>query len=249
MLILGRRLFGGSQQALLEQIGGLARGGKPSLLVTLNVDQTLNLQSDALFAKTVGGADLVVIDGTPITWLGKLLGAGQAHRNTGADLLPAVAEAAVDRDWVVAITGGSPTVTELAAAKLAEQHGARVVSVEFPFIDGPEDPTAEQVVEQLNDLQPSVVFLCLGSPKQELWFSQWCDRLPAAVYIGAGAAVDFAAGEVRRAPRLVQRLGLEWFYRLLQEPGRLAHRYLIRGPQFLLVVGRSTLARLKSGQR
>jgi glycosyltransferase involved in cell wall biosynthesis len=94
-------------------------------------------------------------------------------------------------------------------------------------------------VARLRSLRPDIVFLCLGFPLQEAWWAHWRDRLPAAVYVGAGAAVDFAAGVRSRAPRAVQRLGMEWCWRLAQEPRRLAHRYLVRGPRFLVVAARS----------
>ena len=99
------------------------------------------------------------------------------------------------------------------------------------------------MIAQLRDVAPDIVFVCLGAPKQELWYLQWRDQLPPAVYIGAGAAVDFAADRVRRAPKLVQRIGAEWVWRLAQEPRRLAGRYLGKGPAFLFVIGRSLARR------
>ncbi|MDN5573728.1 MAG: WecB/TagA/CpsF family glycosyltransferase, partial [Micrococcales bacterium] len=101
----------------------------------------------------------------------------------------------------------------------------------------------------LAQLDPSLVYLCLGSPKQEAWFEHWRRELPAAVYVGAGAAVDFAAGARRRAPRALQMIGGEWTWRLVQEPRRMAGRYLGRGPRFLGVIARSVLRdRLRVGR-
>lgn len=109
-----------------------------------------------------------------------------------------------------------------------------------------DDPASLEVVEALASLEPDLVFVCLGSPKQDVWVSRWRAKLPPAVYIGAGAAVDFVAGTKRRAPRALQRLGLEWAFRLAQEPRRLARRYLVRGPAFAMVAVRSLIAARRS---
>jgi N-acetylglucosaminyldiphosphoundecaprenol N-acetyl-beta-D-mannosaminyltransferase len=101
------------------------------------------------------------------------------------------------------------------------------------------------VVEGIKNFAPDIVFLCLGAPKQESWFMEWRDLLPDGVYIGAGAAVDFAAGVSTRAPAQLQRLGMEWVWRLAQEPKRLAKRYLIKGPRFLVIAARSIANRGK----
>jgi len=237
LTILDRPVFGGSQDELLDQFEVLAKSAKPSLVVTLNVDQTLRLQDDAGFAQAVREAELVVIDGTPISWLGELLGAADYRRNTGADLLPAASR----RSWNLAIAGGRQGIVE-AAAKSLSGNRATVSAVAFPMIESIGDPAGEGVVHALAEHEPSVVFLCLGAPKQELWYRHWREMLPPAVYVGAGAAVDFAAGRVRRAPRLVQLLGLEWLFRVAQEPRRLAARYVVRGPQFIGVIVRSLWA-------
>ena len=116
----------------------------------------------------------------------------------------------------------------------------------MPRVD---DPLSQEVIDRLAQLDPSLVYLCLGSPKQEAWFEHWRRELPAAVYVGAGAAVDFAAGARRRAPRALQMIGGEWTWRLVQEPRRMAGRYLGRGPRFLGVIARSVLRdRLRVGR-
>lgn len=237
LTIMGRPLFGGSAEELLQCLESLAASGQPSLVVTLNVDQTLNLQDDPAFARAVRDADMVIIDGMPIAWLGKLLGAAHTARHTGADLLPAASR----RPWKLAITGGDDETASSAATALSRER-ASVHAVPFPMIAAVDDPAGRHVASALGDLGPDIVFLCLGSPKQELWYRHWLPDLPPAVYVGAGAAVDFAAQRVRRAPLWMQRLGLEWLFRLAQEPRRLATRYLIRGPRFLAVILRSVAA-------
>ncbi|WP_157560683.1 WecB/TagA/CpsF family glycosyltransferase [Microbacterium gubbeenense] len=239
LAFMGKPLFGANMQLLLDKLQELSSQSRPALVITLNVDQALNLEHDWNFRAVFESADLVVIDGTPISWLGKVLGATEVSRNTGADLLPACASVGKERGWRIGVTGGSTEVSQLATNNLADKFGADLCSVPFPMISAPDDSASQPVVEALKKIAPDIVFLCLGSPKQELWFGSWHSQLPPAVYIGAGAAADFSAGVMTRAPVFMQRLGLEWLFRLAHEPRRLAHRYLIRGPRFLLLACRS----------
>lgn len=235
----GRRLFGGSMEQLLDLIFSGPACDAAQVLVTLNVDQTLNAETDSRFSQVIEQASIVTIDGAPISMLARAKRANHFERNTGADLLPAVVAEAQRRQAKVVITGGADDVVQAAAQNLRESTGADVRSVEFPFIKDVGDSRSQSVVSALQEIRPAMVFLCLGSPKQELWFDEWKSELPPALYIGAGAAVDFSAGRAKRAPGIVQKFGLEWLFRLFQEPKRLAHRYLIKGPRFIGVISRS----------
>ncbi|WP_300683265.1 WecB/TagA/CpsF family glycosyltransferase [Nocardioides sp.] len=237
-------LFGGDTADLLAQIDALLARREPALVVTVNVDQILDLEREHKTMEVYDGADLLVMDGMPVVQLARMLGADEVHRHTGADLLPLMAEESADRGWRVSILGGASGVAEAAAEQLRETYpGAVVNSVEFPMMRDVADPASLDVVAALADQRPDLVFVCLGAPKQELWMLTWRERLPPAVYVGAGAAVDFAAQKVSRAPVWLQRVGGEWLWRLAQEPRRLAGRYLLKGPRFLRVMARS----LRSG--
>ncbi|GAB2859368.1 hypothetical protein GCM10027026_06480 [Myroides odoratimimus subsp. xuanwuensis] len=233
-------LFSSDSVALIEHFDSLLSQKRPALVVTANVDQLLDLERESATGQVYAGADLIVIDGQPVVQLARMLGAADVHRHTGADLLPMVAEHSATRGWRVSVLGGAPGVAERASAQLRERYpNSQVSAVEFPIVTGVEDEASLPVIEELTRQAPDAVFVCLGAPKQELWFLHWRDRLPPAVYVGAGAAVDFAAGAVSRAPRVVQRVGGEWVWRLAQEPRRLAGRYLLKGPRFALVIARS----------
>jgi N-acetylglucosaminyldiphosphoundecaprenol N-acetyl-beta-D-mannosaminyltransferase len=240
----GAALFAGNADQLLIEVDSLIASRAQHLIVTPNIDQTLDLERDEGLRHAFSEASLRLIDGAPLVMLARMLGARNVHRNTGADLLPLTAELAMSRSWTIAITGGRDSVSRAAAESLTKKYpGGSIVSVPFPFIDGVDSDVSLNVVNMLTDLKPDIVFLCLGAPKQEAWFMAWRDQLPKSVYVGAGAAVDFAAGTSRRAPRLLQKAGLEWFWRLCQEPRRLAHRYLIKGPKFLTIAARSITSR------
>lgn len=244
--LAGERIFSGPPEELLERLAELIATRDRHLVVTPNVDHVVSMRHGRGVA-AFHASSLRVLDGMPLVALAKLMGARNAHRNTGSDLLPLVVEQARLRRWRVAITGGRTGVAELAVARLGAEHPeTTLIALPFPMIASPDDVSSQEVVNALEALRPDIVFLCLGSPKQEDWYLRWREELPPAVYIGAGASVDFAAGIVARAPASAQRLGLEWLWRLAQEPRRLARRYLIDGAAFLLVVAASLRPRRAS---
>lgn len=245
--LAGHELFIGDLDALLDRLGELLPVSNPHVVITPNVDQVVGMRSDPDLFAAMADADLRIADGAPLVLLGRALGARGLQRLTGADLLPAAASRAAEAGWRIAVTGGAPGVSDLAASHLTATYGAEVVSVPFPVISSVQDPIGTEVVDSLKAAAPDIVFVCLGSPKQDVWVHHWRDRLPPAVYVGAGAAVDFAAGVKVRAPRAVQAVGAEWLFRLAQEPRRLAKRYLLRGPVFLTIIGRSAVEALRRG--
>lgn len=237
-------VFTDSMDRLVEEVAVLASQDEPTLIVTPNVDQLLILQESEPFSEAFSYASLRIVDGMPLKVLAKLLGQKDVHRNTGADLLPAVCASPHFVGKSIVVTGGRDDVLNEAVSKLsAENPSANVTGIPFPMLDGVDDPRSLDTIEALTSADPDVVFLCLGAPKQEMWFMHWRYSLPPAVYIGTGAAVDFAAGSVKRAPEWVQDLGMEWLFRLVNDPGRLANRYLVRGPRVLPIFVRSLLRR------
>ncbi|WP_157071348.1 WecB/TagA/CpsF family glycosyltransferase [Curtobacterium ammoniigenes] len=245
--VAGHELFAGTMDDAVVAIDALRRRGGLHLVVTLNVDQILTLERDPQANEATARASIRTIDGAPVLAVAKLLGARNVHRITGADLIEAVSQSAAGRGWRVAVVGGAPGVAEHAVARLSARSGADLHAVAAPLFDDRGHDPADATIRALTSLAPDVVFVCFGAPKQELWVAQWRDRLPPAVYIGAGAAVDFAAGTRLRAPRVVQRIGGEWLWRLAQEPRRLVWRYLVRGPRFVLIAARSIAQGLQRG--
>lgn len=250
LTLAGAPLFWQSTDVLLERIRVMRMAARPLLVITPNVDQAIDLDRDPEFRAAYQEAALRLIDGAPLEMLARLLGATGVHRHTGADLLPLLVRESEREQWTIAIAGGAAGVSDLAVARLRSAHpGAKVVSIPFPNLAVADDPRSMEVIDELCRLSADIVFLCLGAPKQEIWFTQWRSMLPPGVYIGAGAAVDFAAGTVRRAPAVLRRLGVEWLWRLAQEPRRLRRRYLVKGPAFLGIIYRSLLAQARTGER
>lgn len=237
----GSVLFRGDVDDALAAMLALVDGGGTHLVVTPNVDQVLRLERQPAFRRIFHQASLRIIDGMPLIWLARSLGAvGPLHRCTGADLLVAAARARHGRPLRICLVGGDPRVSRDASDALGRLSTDTVVrSIDMPMLESHDDAASLEVIGAIAQFGPDLTFLGLGSPKQELWYDFWRDRLPDGVYIGSGAAVDFAGGAKRRAPLFLQKAGLEWTWRLAQEPGRLAHRYLVDGPRFVPLAVRS----------
>lgn len=228
--LAGLPMFAGNDGQLLQEIDARVKSGARSLVVTANVDQALDLSSSAALWKAYMYASIRTLDGMPLVWMARLLGARNAKRQTGADLLIKCVAASRERGWRIAILGGDPVANATAVKRLRGSYpDADVVGMDLPYAKNFRNPETLRVTHELGTLRPNIVFICLGSPKQETFLMELMGELPPAVYIGAGAAVDFAAGTKSRAPELVQAAGLEWAWRLMQEPRRLASRYLIKG--------------------
>lgn len=221
--------------AAIEELVQLGRGGH---VVTANVDHMVLLRRDPAFRAAYSSAALRLIDGAPVAWLGWLAGYGRLQRNTGADLLPRLCRAAAVAGWSVVLAGGPVDVAGRAADRLRDQLGdaLQITAYEMGQIDDRAvGEAAQMAAAELGRLKPALLFIGLGSPKQELWASRHASLLESSVVVGCGAGIEFTAGTVRRAPRLLQRLGLEWAFRLAVEPRRLWRRYLLRDPVFLVI--------------
>jgi exopolysaccharide biosynthesis WecB/TagA/CpsF family protein len=198
----------------------------PYFVATLNVDFVTNAVrgwpfggNDELWGY-LRGADLVTADGMPIVLLSKLLRRPIPERVTGADMVPAICRRFAEEGLSVYVLGGSQPALDEAFAKLPN---VRVAGLDPAFVKLDEDQT--EIVERINAAKPDILFVALGNPKQELWMGRNAPRLKVPVMIGIGGTFNFIAGHVKRAPRWMQRCGLEWIYRILQEPGRLWRRY------------------------
>lgn len=182
----------------------------------------------------VNGANMVTADGMPIVWLQRRLGAPFAERVYGPDLLLALcAQPSLSHYF----WGGLPGVTTQLVEKLRERTPNLQVAGEYaPPIAPIGDTPDNEVINRLNAANADVVWVGLGSPKQDRWMALYRPHLNAPLLIGVGAAFDMLAGVKRQAPRWMQRSGLEWLFRLMQEPGRLGKRYLVYNPKFMVLV-------------
>lgn len=184
----------------------------------------------------VARADMVTADGMPIVWAQRRLGFA-AERVYGPDVMLAVCEQTAGTDIRHYFWGGLPGVPEkLAEVLTARYPGLQIAGVYSPPIAPVPDSPDTDTVARLNAAGADIVWVGLGSPKQDVWMARYRPALDAPLLIGVGAAFDLLSGVKRQAPRWMQRGGLEWLFRLAQEPGRLARRYLVYNPQFVWLV-------------
>lgn len=205
------------------------RGG---WIATANLDHMRRLRHMDQFRRAYAAASVVVADGMPLIWAARLQGSPLPERVAGSDLIYSLTAGAVARSRSVFFLGGDPGSAEAAAESLAQDNpGLRVAGTYCPPMGFEKDPVQmEKLRLAVQENSPDVVFVALGSPKQELLIHEIRPLLPNAWWIGVGISFSFVSGAIRRAPRWVQGLGLEWSHRLLQEPRRLGERYLWHGP-------------------
>lgn len=229
----------------VSSITGLVGDGQVHLVATVNVDQSLHVRDDPAVLAAFSRATHRYADGAPVVALARRKGGRLPGRVTGADLVPALCSEASRSGNRIAFLGGEPGVGEEAARRLTERYpGLQVVHVVSPPLGFERDEQVDaKVIADLRQARPDIVFVGLGSPKQELWVDQRRFVLPPAVYLGVGGSLDFAAGKTKRAPQLMQRMGMEWLYRLMHDWRRLWKRYLINDVRFLFVVASDLRAR------
>lgn len=240
-LAVDRVTFAGA----LDAIAGMVERRRGGMVFTPNVDHVVMAEEDAHFQIAYAAADLSLADGMPIVWASRLLGHPVPEKISGSDLAPRLMKLAEARGFRVYLLGGAEGVAELAARKLQTIHPRLAIAgTASPRIDLSEPKESRQrLVEQIRGAAPDIVLVALGAPKQELWMYEAASALSPAVLLGVGAAIDFLAGTARRAPKWMSAYGLEWLYRLVQEPRRLWRRYLVRDPKFLGILWGDLLAR------
>lgn len=230
----------------VELVGRLVEIGRATRttqqLATVNVDFLVNALLDAELLHGLQAASACIADGAPVLWGAKLLGTPLRERVAGVDLVSAIVAASVSTGHSVHLFGARTGSAERAAELLRERYpGAKVTGDSGPMVRDVRE-TPEDVLRSLEELNPDVLCVALGNPKQERWIAAHRDRLRTPVMIGVGGTVDFLVGHRRRAPRWVQRIGLEWLVRAAQEPARLGKRYAKDAVVYFPRLARTALA-------
>jgi N-acetylglucosaminyldiphosphoundecaprenol N-acetyl-beta-D-mannosaminyltransferase len=212
----------------INRIDQLVSGGQGAFVVTPNVDYLVNLRRDQKFRHIVNEAHLVLADGMPLVWASRFLGTPLKERVTGADLFPKLLERAAKHHWKVFLLGGKPGVAQRIARKVRVQFSdlPLVGCCSPPFGFENDVHALEEIAALVGAARPDLLCVGLSSPKQEQLIAYLRQKEKIPLVVGVGAAFDFTAGTVRRAPHWMQKAGLEWAYRLASEPRRLWRRYL-----------------------
>ncbi len=211
-----------------------------------DVHGIMRAQEDSALMAIHHGAGLITPDGMPLAWTLKARGYRDAGRVCGADLVAALCEASVSTGLRHYLYGGKPGVAERMTAKLIEMFpGLQIIGSSTPPFRPMTSEEDEAAVAEISATRPDVVWVGLSTPKQEYWMRDHVGRIPGATLVGIGAAFDFYAGDVQRAPRWMHDSGLEWLHRLISEPRRLWRRYLILAPKFILLMARGRVQSIR----
>lgn len=212
---------------------------RPALVAYANA-HTLNLASrDSGYREVLRSADIVLNDGAGLSIAGKVFGRPFPENLNGSDFNPQILEEAASRRWPVYFLGAKPGVAAEAARRLSERiPGLRVAGARDGYFAPSE---SDEVARSIAATGAGVVMVAMGNPLQEVWLNRHLEATGARLGVGVGAFLDFSAGVVPRAPAWMNKLWLEWLYRLLQEPRRMWRRYVLGNPLFLLRVLRARL--------
>jgi N-acetylglucosaminyldiphosphoundecaprenol N-acetyl-beta-D-mannosaminyltransferase len=206
-------------------------------------------QDDPDMLAALRGATLVVPDGMPLVWAANLLGERLDDRVYGPELMLRYSDRCAERGHRVWLYGGRDqgSLVQLALSMRRRHPGIKIVGGYSPPFRALTREEEDALVEQINEAKPDVLWVGIGVPKQEKWMAHMRQRLDVPVMCGVGAAFDFHAGRVPQAPRWMQERGLEWIYRIAQEPRRLLPRYVYFNPRFVVAFARQYLAERRKG--
>lgn len=221
----------------LEAVAAAVAARRKGYICVTGVHGVMEAQTDASFRAILNQSFLCTPDGMPLVWVGKWRGHAEMNRVYGPDLMLTLCQWSETSGCRHFFYGGAPGVAGELARHLTERFPRLVVAGCFTPPFRPLTPAEETDLENtVRAARPDIIWVGLSTPKQEKFMAHYLPRLDCTLMIGVGAAFDFHSGRVRQCPRWLQRTGLEWFYRLCQEPRRLARRYLTNNPRFLLKI-------------
>ena len=224
-------------QTALAAIADAVRAQRKGYICVRDAHGVMVAQKDAAFRRILNEAFLCTPDGMPMVWMGKLHGHREMSRVYGPDLMLEVCAWSEKNPCRHFLFGGLPGVAEQLRDKLTARFPKlQIVGCYTPPFRPLNAEEEKQLQEMVHAAQPDILWVGLSTPKQEKFMAEFLPRLDVTLMIGVGAAFDFHSGRVKQAPRWMQRTGLEWFYRLCQEPGRLAKRYLRNNPLFVVKI-------------
>ncbi len=198
-------------------------------VITPNVDQIIRNEKDAYFRKICEHAELLLIDGTPLMWIAKWYGTPVKEKICGSDLMPELCAIAAQKGYSIFLLGAAEGVAAKAAENLKKKNpGLKVAGVYAPpfgFEKNPEE--INRINEILKESGADLLFVGMGVPKQDIFIYENMNQYQIPMSFSIGATIDFEAGVQKRAPRWINKIGMEWLYRLLSDPGRMFKRYII----------------------
>ncbi len=225
--ILGVAVDNLTMEEVLDAVEANITEGGFHQIATANVDFLMKSIHDEELYETLACCDLVLADGAPLVWASRLLGSGLKERVAGADLVPQLARLSAERGYRIFLLGAEEE-SSAGTAEWMEQNypGVCIAGRYSPKYQPLEEMDHEEILSRIEAARPDILLVAFGNPKQEKWLAMHRRRLEVPVCIGVGGSFDFLSGRIPRAPLWMQQSGMEWLYRMIQEPSRLAKRYL-----------------------
>jgi N-acetylglucosaminyldiphosphoundecaprenol N-acetyl-beta-D-mannosaminyltransferase len=221
----------------LRTIGRMLFHGKGGRVFTPNVDHVVLAEHDERFAGAYRRVTISLADGMPVVWASHLIGPRVKERVAGSDFLFPLLQLAATKGYKVFWLGSNAETLNKAHKKASKMFpGIQIVGMMSPFVSSAvTDGEVKHITDTVIQFNPDIIIVALGAPKQEIFIDKASKYFPDSMMFGLGASLDFLAGDIRRAPRWIQKIGMEWFWRLCREPRRLWKRYL-RDFQFPVLV-------------
>lgn len=203
---------------------------KKTFLVAVNPEKILKAQEDENLKQLINRADFQIPDGIGVVIASKIRGGNIKSRVTGIDMMLAICEMAVRNNKTIFLYGAKPGVAEKAKVELEKRYpGIKIVGTLHGY-----EKDASKVINTINEFNPEIIFVAKGSPAQEFWIVEHMDKTTPYIFQGVGGSFDVISGNIKRAPEMFRKLGLEWFYRLLKEPWRWRRQLSL--PKFLFMI-------------
>jgi N-acetylglucosaminyldiphosphoundecaprenol N-acetyl-beta-D-mannosaminyltransferase len=222
--------------AIINKLIALRRSSGYTLpcqqIVTVNTEFVMAAQKNSEFRRTINSAALAVADGIGVVWATRFVGFPTPERITGTDTLVALAKRCAEKGYRLYLLGAAPGIAEQAGVCL--QSLAPGLQIAGTYAGSPAPAEEDAIIERIHAANADILCVAYGAPAQDLWIYRNLSRLPAAIAMGVGGAYDFLSGRQRRAPQTMQRMGLEWLYRLYREPWR--WKRMLALPHFLIQV-------------
>ena len=236
--ILGTPVSSLTMDELFNDWERVIKEGQKAQACITPVNSILAARATARVQAIYRNADYVLCDGVPVKWASEFLGTPIKERITGLDVLPKVFPFAAEQNFTVFLLGASPGVAETLKTTMEVKYPSVKIVGTFvpPFRVVFSQEENEQMIEAINAVKPDILLVSLTAPKQDIWIAENLSMLNTHLAIGIGGAFEVAAGMIKRAPMWMQKSGLEWLYRFLQEPKRMFKRYFMEAPVFIPLI-------------
>ena len=232
--ILGVPIAALRMDEALDVVDGVIRNREPLHIGVVNAAKIANMKGDKALRDAVLESDIIFADGMAVVWASRVLGTPVPERVTGIDLMMGMLARGSKHGYRVYLLGAKQQIVEEVARRISEDYqGVKIAGYRNGYFDPQEEPG---IVDAIAQSKADILLVAITSPKKERFLSQWGTRLGVTVYHGVGGSFDVYAGMVQRAPEAWRNLGLEWLYRLLQEPRRMWKRYLVTNSVFIWLV-------------